>query len=239
MSRHPSSRWLLVLAAVTLALATTLAGCGGSSGSGGGAKPADITAVLTKAKNAFDAASSVHFTMATDSRPTSGDAVLGADGTLTHQPAFQGTVKVQISGFSADVPVVSVDGKVHAKLPLTPAYAVINPGDYGAPNPADFADPSKGISGLLLDLKGAKQTGQKRNGSTVVTTYSGTLAGDLVKPIIPSASASGTYQTVVGIDQNGVLTTLQVTGGFFTTTGDVTYNLVFSDYGKNVTISAP
>jgi lipoprotein LprG len=238
MSRHPSSRRLFVLAAATLALAVPLAGCGGSSG-GGGSKPADITAVLTKAKNAFDAATSVHFTMATNSRPTSGDAVLGADGTLTHQPAFKGTVKVQISGFSADVPVVSVDGKVHAKLPLTPAYATINPGDYGAPNPADFADPSKGISGLLLDLKGAKQTGQQRNGNTVVTTYSGTLSGDLVKPIIPSASASGTYQTVVGIDQTGVLTTLQVTGRFFTTTGDVTYNLVFGDYGKNVTISAP
>ncbi|MCW2753636.1 MAG: hypothetical protein JWQ32_1047 [Marmoricola sp.] len=239
MIRLSSVRRPTVLAVATLALAALLAGCGGSSGTAGASKPADITAVLTKAKNAFDMTSSVHLTMSTPSRPTSGDAVLGADGTLTHQPAFQGTVKVQISGFSADVPVVSVDGKVHAKLPLTPAFATIDPGAYGAPDPAEFADPSKGISGLLLDLKGAKPTGQKRDGTVVVTTYTGTLSGALVKPIIPSASGSGTYTTVVGIGPGGVLTTLKVTGAFFAAAGDVTYDLAFDDYGKNVKITAP
>ncbi|MCW2786991.1 MAG: hypothetical protein JWP74_3508 [Marmoricola sp.] len=235
----PSYRRLTVLVAVTVALAALLAGCGGSSGgstSGGGAA---VAAALAKAKKNFDAASSVHLTMTTKATPTSGDAVLGADGTLTHQPAFEGNVKVHISGLTANVPIVSLNGKVHAKLPLTTSYTVINPGEYGAPDPADFADRSHGISGLLLKLTGATKTGQSRNGKTVVTTYAGTLTGALVKPIIPSANGTGTYKTVVGIDDQGVLTTLSVTGDFFASSGAVTYDLVFSDYNKNVTISTP
>jgi len=235
----PSSprRIALSLLAAT-ALLLSVAGCG-NGGGGGNDSGGDVQKVLAKAKTQFDQASSVRFTMATGSTPTSGDAVLGANGTLTHQPAFKGDVKVLFKGFNTSIPVVSVGGKVYAKLPLTPSFATINPSEYGAPDPADFADPAAGISGLLLKLKSAKQTGQKRDGKIVVTTYSGTLAGSLVAPIIPSADESGTYKTVVGIDGSGRITTLSVTGDFFSGSGDVTYDLTFYDYGKNVTIKKP
>ena len=234
----PSRRIVLALvAACTLLL--PVAGCGSSGDGGSKDSGADIQKVLAKAKSEFDNASSVKFTMATGSTPTSGNAVLGANGTLTHQPAFKGDVKVLFSGFNTSIPVVSVDGKVYAKLPLTPAYSTIDPSEYGAPDPADFADPSAGISGLLLKLEGAKQTGQKRDGKVVVTTYTGTLAGSLVAPIIPSADESGSYKTVVGIDGDGRITTLSVTGDFFSGSGDVTYDLTFYDYGKNVTVKKP
>lgn len=232
----PSRRIAFSLLGV-LALLLTVAGCG--SDSGGTEPTSDAQAVLAAAKKKFDEAASVHFTMATKSVPSEGDAVLGADGTLTHQPAFKGGVKVLFKGFTTTIPVVSVDGKVHAKIPLTPSFSTIDPGEYGAPDPADFADPAKGISGLLLRLDGAEETGKKRDGKVVVTTYSGTLTGDLVAPIIPSADASGSYDTVVGIDQDGRIATLKVTGDFFSGSGDVTYDLSFDSYGKNVTISAP
>lgn len=232
----PSRRIALAVLGIVALLLTT-AGCG--SDGGGKESTGDPTAVLAAAKKKFDEAASVHFEMATKSVPTKGDAVLGANGTLTHQPAFKGDVKVLFSGFTTSIPVVSVDGKVHAKIPLTPAFATIDPADYGAPDPADFADPDKGISGLLLKLEGAKETGKKRDGKLVVTTYAGTLTGDLVTPIIPSASATGSYDTVVGIDEDGRIATLKVTGDFFSGSGDVTYDLTFDSYGKNVTISAP
>jgi lipoprotein LprG len=227
----------LAVAGALLAFVLALAGCGGNE------KPATETdtptAALAKAKKNFDDAASVHLDLATDSKPTSGDAVLGANGTLTHQPAFQGEVKVLLSGFNATVPVIAVDGKVWAKLPLTPKYATIDPSAYSAPDPADFADADKGISGLLLEMQDVKKDGTSRAGKQVLTRYAGTLTGDLVAPIIPSADDAGSYATVVGIDQDDRIVTLDVTGEFFSGGGDETYRLRFDDYDKSVKITAP
>ncbi len=231
------NRRLGVTLGVLVTLTLSLSACGGDDEPA--KSGADPQAVMTEAKQHFDDASSVHFTMATDSEPTSGDAVLGANGTLTHQPAFEGEVKVLLSGFNADVPIIAVDDKVYAKLPLSPAYATIDPGEYGAPDPSDFADPETGLSGLLLQMDDLEETGTVREGKQVLTTYTGTLSGDLVSPIIPSADEDSTYEAVIGIDSDGRIATLKVTGDFFSGSGDVTYNLVFDDYDKNVTISAP
>jgi len=228
----------IAVAGALLMLTLPLSGCGGSDPAPAQGGPT-AEAALAKAKKNFDDASSVHLTLSTDSKPTSGDAVLGADGTLTHQPAFDGKVKVVLSGFNADVPIIAVDGKVYAKLPLTPRYAEINPSEYSAPDPAEFADTSKGISGLLLKMDNVKKEGTTRDGKQVLTTYSGTLKGSYVAPIIPSADDSGTYKTVVGIDQDGRIVTLTVTGEFFAGGGDETYELTFDNYDKSVKISAP
>jgi lipoprotein LprG len=221
---------------VVLALLLPLGACGGSSSPTKGKSAHDVLAL---AKQKFDDAKSVHLHLATADKPTKGDAVLGADGTLTHQPAFEGKVTVVLGGFNAEVPVISIADKVYAKLPLTPAYVPIDPSEYGSPNPSDFADPSKGISGLLLELEGTKAAGEKRAGDQVLSTYTGTLTGDLVKPIIPSADKSRSYDTTVGIDPDGRLTTLRIKGDFFAHDGDVTYDVDFADYGKSVKISAP
>jgi lipoprotein LprG len=226
------------VAGALLALALPLSGCGGDDNEQPTGK-STADEVLSAAKKHFDDAASVHLTLATDSKPTSGDAVLGADGTLTHQPAFDGKVKVLLSGFTADVPIIAVDDKVWAKLPLTPKYAEIDPSEYGAPNPADFADTDKGISGLLLEMKGVEESGKEREGKQVVTRYSGTLAGSLVAPIIPSADDDGRYDAVVGIDEDDRIVTLDVTGEFFSGGGDETYSLTFDDYDKSVKITAP
>jgi lipoprotein LprG len=234
-ARRPAFAAGALLLAVTLAL--TLGGCGDSGGDG--SSGADPATALAGAKKQFDEASSVHFTMSTKSKPTKGDAVLGAKGTLTHQPAFEGEVQALYVGIAAAIPLVAVDGKVYAKLPFSSGYAPINPAEYSAPDPATFMDPAAGISGLLSKLEDAKKAGEKRDGKQVVTTYSGTLPGSLVAPIIPSADEAGTFQTVVGIDDKGRIATLKVSGDFFAGSGDVTYDLTFDDYGKNVTISAP
>lgn len=225
------------LLGVAVTLLLVLTACGGSEEPTGGASVRDV---LTQAKKQFDDAKSVHLVLETASKPEPGnDAVLGAEGDLTQQPAFEGTVTVVLGGFNADVPVVAIGDEVVAKLPLTPAYVPIDPAEYSAPNPADFADPEAGISALLLELEGAEEAGQKRLGETVLTTYEGTLSGELVDPIIPSASQDGTYETAVGIDEDGRIITLSVTGDFFEHDGPVTYDLTFSDYDEDVEISAP
>lgn len=224
-----------VVGGVVLAL-VGLTGCGGSSHKK--ASP-DPHVALAKAKTLFDQSPSVHLALETSARPRSGNAVLSADGIGTHQPAFKGEVRVVISGLTANVPVVSVGGKVHAKLPLTLGYNVIDPAEYDAPDPADFMSPTRGISSLLTQLDKPRRTGQARAGSKIVTTYAGTLAGTRVKTIIPSATASATYRTTVNLDSAGRVSSVRITGPFFSGAGDVTYDLALDRYGQKATITAP
>jgi lipoprotein LprG len=221
---------------VGLVLLLLVAAC---TSDAGGDDSRSVGEVLAAAKKNFDEAQSVHLTLATESEPSSGNGVLGADGTLTHQPAFEGTVNVLLGGFNAEVPVVSVDEQVHAKLPLTTSYEVIKPSEYGSPDPADFADPEAGISGLLLELQDPTRSGEMREGEKVLTSYTGTLPGSFVDRIIPSADADGTYQAVVGIDDEDRLTTVRMTGDFFSGGGDETYDMTFDAYDENVTIAVP
>ena len=111
----------------------------------------------------------------------------------------------RLSGLTATVPVTSVGGKVYAKLPLQTKYAVDRSAEYGAPDPADFADPEKGLSGLLTKLEDLEK-GRRPGGDQILTTYTGTLPGAAVKKIIPSADAKGTYETRSGIDEDGFAT---------------------------------
>jgi lipoprotein LprG len=227
----------LVVLALVAALALTA--CGGSDG---GKKAAAKTPaqVMASAKKHFDDASSVHIKLSTDSTPPAGsNGVLGASGDITHEPAFEGDVKVLLSGLTATVPVTSVGGKVYAKLPLQTGYSTINPDEYGAPDPADFADPDKGLSSLLTQLDGLEKGKQTRSGGEILTSYTGTLPGSAVKAIIPSASAKKTYQTEVGVDEKGFATTVKITGIFFSAGDDVTYDVLLTGYGKGVEITAP
>jgi lipoprotein LprG len=237
---RPARGRLTALLAVLVTAVLLLSGCGGGSDSKAAPKDKTPTEVMEHAKKLFDDASSVHLELSTDSSPPAGsNGVLGATGDLTHDPAFKGDVKVVLSGLTATVPITSVDGKVYAKLPLSTSYSTINPGEYGAPDPADFVDPDTGLSSLLTQLDGLKKGGEKRSGDQILTTYTGTLPGASVKKIIPSASAKATYKTEVGVDEKGYARTVKVTGVFFSTDDDVTYNVKFSNYDKGVKITAP
>ncbi|MEO7351865.1 MAG: LppX_LprAFG lipoprotein [Marmoricola sp.] len=234
---HLARRRALSLLVLALLTSMFVAGCGGAEKKKADEKtPAEV---MTTAKKHFDDASSVHIVLSTASTPSSGNGVLGASGDVTHDPAFEGDVKVVISGLTATVPITSVGGMVYAKLPLQTKSSVINPAEYGAPDPADFADPENGLSGLLTKIEGLKKGAQKRSGDTIVTTYSGNLPGAAVKKIIPSASAKQTYETSVGVDPKGYAKTVKVTGIFFSGNDDVTYDVKFDGYDKGVKITAP
>ncbi|MEO5652367.1 MAG: LppX_LprAFG lipoprotein [Marmoricola sp.] len=236
MAFDPLPRRLRPLALALLAGTLLLSGCGGSSAKADEPSPAEVMKV---AKKNFDDASSVHIALSTSATPSSGNGVLGADGDLTQAPAFQGEVKVVLGGLTATVPITSLDGKVYAKLPLQTKFAVIKPSEYGAPDPADFADPATGLSSLLTQMKDLKKGSEKRSSDQILTSYSGTVPGAAVKAIIPSADTASTYKTVVGIDEKGFATTVKVTGKFFAGNDDTTYDVKFDQYDKGVTITAP
>jgi lipoprotein LprG len=232
------SRVVAILGAL-LTSALLLSGCG-SGDSKDEPKAKSPTEVMQGAKKLIDDAKSVHIELATQSTPPAGaNGVLGASGDITHDPAFEGDVKVVLSGLTATVPVTSVGGKVYAKLPLSTKYATIDPDEYGAPDPADFADPTKGLSSLLTQIEGLKKGKETRSADQVLTTYTGTLPGAAVRDIIPSASAKETYDTEIGVDEKGYARTVEVTGIFFSDSEDVTYDVKLSGYDKGVEITAP
>ena len=228
----------LLVVLVVLLTAWGLSGCGGG-GDDGGAKEKTPAQVMEAAKQKFDDSPSVKIGLTTDSVPKAGNGVLGASGVVTQAPAFEGDVKVLLSGLTATVPVTSVDGKVYAKLPLTTEYAPIDPSEYGAPDPASFGDPAQGLSSLLTEITSLEAGKETRQGDQVLTTYAGTLPGASVKRIIPSADAKADYPTVVGIDDRGYATSVKITGPFFADGADVTYAVDFSAYGRTVEITAP
>jgi lipoprotein LprG len=238
MTPHRPLGRALALLAVLVSASLVLSGCGKDEPK---AKEKSPSQVLETAKKKFDDAGSVHIELSTDSVPDKGNAVLGANGDLTHDPAFEGEVKAYLEALSVTsaVPIIAVDGKVYAKLPFTTKYQPIPPEDYGAPDPADFASPDDGLSALLTKLDGVKEGDKTRSGDMILTTYSGTLPGAAVKKIIPSADAKATYETTIGVDEDGYARSVKVTGPFFASDGDVTYDVLFSDYGKSVKISAP
>lgn len=231
--RRPRALSLLAFALVTPML---VAGCGGGESKKAEESPAEVMAT---AKKHIDDATSVHIELSTGSMPSSGNGVLGATGDLTHHPAFEGDVKVALSSLTLTVPVTSIGGEVYAKIPPSPKFGVIKPSEYGAPDPAAFADPENGLSGLLTKLEGLKKSGEKRSGETILTSYTGTLPGVAVKQIIPSADAKETYETSVGVDEKDYARTVKVTGPFFSGGDEVTYDVKLSEYDKGVEITAP
>ncbi len=234
MPQHAPRRVRSVLAAA-IAATLLLAGCGAES-EAEGPSPEEV---MQTAKKNFDEASSVRIALSTKSTPSSGNGVLGATGDITQDPAFQGNVKIVLGGLTATVPVTSVGGKVYAKLPMQTGYEIIDPAEYGAPDPADFADPTTGMSSLLTQMDDLEKGDEKRSGDVILTSYSGTLPGSAVKEIIPSADAKATYETQVGIDDEGYVVTIKVTGPFFSGDDDTTYDVKLDNYDQGVKITAP
>ena len=236
--RRPGRHRARVRAAAGTALAASLlAGCsGGDDGSGTTATPEDV---LAEARTQLDETSGVRIALTTDELPEGVDGVLDATGVGTHAPAFDGEIKVLVSGITAAVPVVALDGTVHAKLPFTKAYAEIDPADYGSPDPAQLMATEGGISSWLTEATGVEEGDQTRQGEAVLTTYSGTVPGTAVASVIPSADESADFEATFEVDDEGRLAEALVTGPFYGSAGDVAYTVALSDYGIDEEITAP
>lgn len=223
------------LAVLVTAAVLALTGCTGDS-SEKDKSPADA---LAEAKTALDETSGVRISLTAAELPPGVDGIVSATGVGTHDPAFEGDLKVAASGITADVPVVAVDGEVYAKLPFTTKYEVIDPGQYAAPDPADLMDTENGLSSLLTAAEDVKKGKQVRDGEDVLTSYTGTVPGDVVAGIIPSASAESDFEARFTLDATEQVREATLTGPFYPNTDDVTYTIGFTEYDTSAEITAP
>lgn len=222
--------------AVLLALVVSLTACSGGGKDQAGTSPEDT---LAAAKKTLDDTSGLTIGLSTPKLPSGVNGLLDARGVATHAPAFKGTIKVSASGVTADADVVALDGVVHAKLPFTSTFVVIDPGDYGAPDPADLMNPDGGLSSLLTAAQDVQAGKQVRQGKVVLTSFSGSVPGKDVATVIPSASTSATFDATFTVTDADQLTTAVLTGPFYASGGDVTYTITFADYGSKPTITKP
>ena len=219
-----------------VALVVPLAACSGGGAGGSGESPAKVLAV---AKSALDETSGVTLSLSTPELPAKVDGILDATGVATHAPAFAGDLTVVVNGLDVDVPVVSVRGKVYAKLPFTVSFAEVNPADYGAPDPARLMSPDTGLSSWLTSATGIEAAGRAREGRTVLSAYTGSLAGDVVDASIPSAAAGADFPVTFQIDGDGRLRSVKISGPFYGSRSTVHYTVGLDDYGTRRVIRKP
>jgi lipoprotein LprG len=223
---------------VLLALALTLgtAACGTKSASDLG----DPAAVMKTAQHTLEDTSGVTLALTTQDLPEGVQGVKGASGTVTDAPAFDGTLTADTSLGTVSVPIISVDGTVHAKIPLTLGWSDIDPSDYGAPDPALLLSADQGIPAILAATTDVNEGDQVRGGTDnkeVLTTYTGTVPESAAAHLV--RGATGTFDATYGITADGELRTASWTGTFYPGKPSMTYSLTVDDYGTTQDITAP
>lgn len=227
-------RGVVSLAAV-VALAT-LPACSAGGGEGTEETPEDV---LAAAKVALDETTGVTLSLTTEQLPDGVDGVLDATGVATRAPAFDGDLVVLVNGLEVDVPVVSVDSTVWARLPFTRSFSKVDPADYGASDPARLMEPDSGLSSWLTAATGVEEGDRVRDGEVVLSSYTGTLPGTVVDASIPSADEDATFPVTFRIDEDGLLRAVDVSGPFYGPNGMVDYTVDVDDYGTDQDISPP
>ncbi|WP_341924959.1 LppX_LprAFG lipoprotein [Nocardioides psychrotolerans] len=225
--------------ALTAALLVAASGCSGGDESSA-ASAQTPQEVLALAKTTLDETSGLQLTLSTDDLPDGVTGILEASGVGTSAPAFEGSITVSLSGQAFEVPVVAVDGLVYAQLPLTSGYQEVDPGEYGAPDPAGLVSPDQGFSSLLPETTGIEEGDSVRGGANndeILTSYTGTVAGSVVENIIPGAS--GDFDATYTITEDGELREAVLTGQFYAGEDSMTYTVGFDDYGTQKDITAP
>jgi len=223
---------------MVLILGMTGTGCSGDDtpddGSGATAQER-----LDAAKATLDEAESINIDLSTDALPDGTIGLLSATGVGNHDPAFEGDVTVAVAGAQQDAEVVSVDGQVQAKLGFAPAYIPVDPASLGAPDPAAFFDRDTGVSNFLSSTADPVEGEETRDGEDVLSSISGTLPGDVVKEVVPTAESDGTFDVTYALTDNDVLRSARITGPFYPDAADVTYELTAEASDEAVTITAP
>lgn len=222
----------------SLLLLPALAACSDDSEKPADAAPEDV---LAQAAEELTETSGIELSLTTKDLPQDVTGITRAEGTATHAPAFEGDIAVVISGQQVDVPVVAVDDLVYAQLPFTDGWNEVDPAEYGAPDPAQLLGEENGVGALLAATEDVERGSSERGGKgnkEVLTTYSGTIDGDVMKRVIPSA-AGDTFELTYLATDTDELREVRMTGVFYAGSEEMTYTLGVTDYGLEKTVTAP
>lgn len=226
------------LAGLVVVAGLALTGCSDSRADQESKSPDEVMAL---AKTTLDETSGLTLRLSTDGLPDGVSGIAGAEGVVTDAPAFDGTLSAVLSGNTFEVPVIAVDGKTFAELPLVPGWTDIDPGDYGAPEPAELVSPDKGFSAMLAattDLEAGDSVRGGPDNDEILTEYTGQVPGESMKAIIPVASGSS-FDAVYLVTDAGELRQAELTGIFYQDSSEMTYTVDFEDYGTTREIAAP
>jgi hypothetical protein len=227
------ARWAAV--AVGMALALVPLACGGSSSPPKG----NPQSLLQQAKSTLDAATSVHFNLTSSNVGSGGTNLTGGQGDLVRPDAMQGTFTVTISGFSADVKVLTKGGVFMAQLPFTSGYKVTNPSSFGLENPVKLMEPNTGLTNLLTEAQNPTFTGQIRIGGELLYTIKFTVPGSSI-PVLPDANPSEAVNVLAAINpSNHQLRQITLNGPFTSSSSNSTFVLTLTKYNEPVTITLP
>ena len=233
-SRRLSRTGALLLAGV---IALALSSCSDDKAASDDRTPEEV---LAEAKQTLDDTSGVNLTLSTSDLPSGVTGITEAAGVGTHAPAFDGTITVVLSGNTFEVPVVAVDDKVWAQVPLAPGWQDVDPTEYGAPDPAQLMSPDAGFSSLLsatTELESGDSVRGGKDNTEILTEYTGTVPDTSVKNIIPGAS--GDFDATYTVSDDGELREAELTGVFYKDSAPMTYTIGFEDYGTDKDITAP
>lgn len=233
----PTPRLALAAVAATSAL-LLLAGCTGSQ-----TDDTDDTEALQErlsaARATLDEAPTVLVDLSTEQVPDGVSGLLSANGRGTHEPAFEGDVKVSTGGATLSAEVVAIGDQVWAKTSFAPTFLTIDPATLKAPNPAALLQVEGGITEILEQTTGLTQGDRSRDGETVLTAIEGTLPGDVVATILPSAPAEATFDVVYRLTDDDELVDATMTGPFYGDGTDVTYAVELTTSDEPVEITEP
>ena len=225
----------IVATALSLTLLVASAACSGDD-----ATQESPTALLDRAETTLDQTSSVHFTLTSTDVSQTGSRLLGGEGIAARPTAFQGKLDVLVNGGKVSIEIVSVAGKVYAKLPFQSTFAVADPKTLGLSDPALLIDPETGLSRLVSELTDAKTVGEARIDGEVVSEIQGKVPGQVVADVFTSADPGKPVETTAYIVRDsGELRRAVLKGPFFDKGRDSTFTLVLNQYGAKVAISAP
>jgi len=233
----PHPRLVRVAGALTGANLLLLAACSDDAAT---SAPEDLAPRLAAARDLLDGADSLRLRLVTPALPDGTEGLIEADGVGTHAPAFEGTVTVVSTGLGlVDAELVSVEGDVVARIGFVPEFNPIDPADYGAPDPALLVSADGGVSSWLTATEDLVAGSESRDGDEVLTSVSGTLPGDVVQPLIPSADETAAFDVDYRLTDDDVLRDAQISGPFYTGADDVTYDLSVTASDEPVDITLP
>jgi len=227
----------IAAAVVVLASASCTSDNGGDSG---GDSADELDARMADARDALDNAASIDLQLTTEELPDGVEGLLAAVGVGNHDPAFDGVVTVRSNALGTfDADVVALDGDVYAELPFSAGYTPVDPGRFGAPDPAELLAADGGVSDWLTSATQLSDGGETRDGEQVLSTVTGTLPGQSVARLIPSADASADFEAEFRLDDDDQLRGASITGPFYPGGDDVTYDLSAEPSEDDVEITAP
>ncbi len=226
--------FVAALAGVAAVGAAALLGACGSS-----TPNVSASTLLQKAKAKADASSAVHFELTSSNVALTGTNLVSGQGDLARPSSLRGSFNVAVSGFTANVKVVSVGDVFEAQLPFTTHYEKTNPANFGLTNPALLLDPDKGLTKLLTLAQNPKLGPSKRVGGELLDTVSYTVPGTAI-PVLPDENPSEPVQLTVAVNpSNYELRSVTLVGPLTSATSNSTYVVTLTNYNEQVNITLP